>query len=178
MVKISLLNSFNWGLLREYFSVYKKRITFSIFLVCFIRYFNYRIKKLNELVSCSVIKTGLCKYSLFRFFIVQYKIYRILWLSFISSLYTKLYGPLFLSKNILLGKYYYNSKWYYFPIIIKRGPKKNLESDNDLISSIAGPNIDFHGIKLKPCDLNMKTLKIIVDDEVKNFDENEIIELH
>lgn len=112
---------------------------------------------------------------------------RFVYMYFFILLYKRLYGTKSLSKNISYVSFFHNMKWYYFPIISKRGPKRVIENvkigceNNDIvdktefITRLAGPNVDFYGNNIRPIDLNCKLLMITVDGEQRTFIDDEVI---
>jgi hypothetical protein len=109
---------------------------------------------------------------------------KFLYMYFLILVYKRLFGTKILSKNLSYVSYFYNMKWYYVPIISKRGPKKIIEKviengndRTDLVIKFAGPNVDFYGNNIRPKDINCNMLTITVDGENKTFTENEIIVL-
>lgn len=110
------------------------------------------------------------------------KMIKILYISFISIVFQRVYGTTLLSKNLSYVSFYHNMKWYYVPIISKRGPKKMIskvldgERDvTDLLTKLAGPNVDFYNNKIKPRDLKMNKIILTIDEEEKIFNEDDEI---
>lgn len=110
---------------------------------------------------------------------------RLVYMYLVILLYKRLFGTKIISKKLSYVSYFHNMKWYYFPVISKRGPKKVIESVNDecnidkteLIIRLAGPNVDFYGNNIRPRDVNCEVLTVFVDDEKKIFNEDEVIDL-
>lgn len=109
---------------------------------------------------------------------------RLTYMYLVILMYKRLFGTKSMSKNLSYVSFFHNMKWYYFPIISKRGPKKVIEKvtengfdKTELITRLAGPNVDFYGNSIRPRDVNCNVLTITVDGEHKTFNENEVIEL-
>lgn len=93
-------------------------------------------------------------------------------------IYRKLYGSIYINKNLSYAYYFHNTKWYYFPLNIKKGPKPVITraiGDNntdvtDFIVKLAGPNVDFYGTLISPKDINMNRLLLTVDGNDKIFE--------
>ena len=108
---------------------------------------------------------------------------KLLYMALTIMIHQRLYGSIIVGKNFSYVSYFHNMKWYYFPLLIKRGPKPVItkvinEKNNDItefITRIAGPNVDFYNQHIKPRDIKSTKLIITVDGEDKIFEENDII---
>lgn len=102
----------------------------------------------------------------------------------------KIYGTTE-EQGIKYAKYYHNSTMYKVPIVVKRGPKIDIEKvvhvHNDerehgedvtlKILHYAGPNKDFHNMNITPKMLGYKVLIFTIDGEEKTIEENEVIKI-
>jgi hypothetical protein len=89
--------------------------------------------------------------------------------------------------------YYHNDEKFIYPIMLKRGPKSSLISvyaskgkeTNDLfnyIKMLAGPNLDFHNVKLRVKDIGYDSLTFVICDEFgdvisKHFKNEDILRI-
>lgn len=82
------------------------------------------------------------------------------------------------TKNTTAVSFYHNTKWYKFPIISRRGPKRFISNIKDQdgrdvteeIVAYMGPANDFYGLKIKVQDLGFKKLVFELDEETIEFD--------
>lgn len=170
------------NLSKELFNIKKYINNLYLYFILFSIWFHYRIYNLYSTVnSTSTIKNPILK-----FFYGWYKTYRIIWVSFIRMFYSRIYGPISVTKNTSVVKFYMNNKWYYFPINVKNSPGMNIESLNEVqtknetiqLISIMGPNHDFYGMNVKPKDLGLERINLIVDDVNVSFEKEEIVRLN
>jgi hypothetical protein len=109
-----------------------------------------------------------------------FRTFKIIYMTFVYMFYQKLFGTVQLTKNVSYATYFHNMKWYYVPVITKRGPKlsiikafnntdKGAIDITNLITKLAGPNIDFYGMKLKPEDIDTSSFNIIIETEVEKI---------
>lgn len=137
----------------------------------------YNIKKIREGVYMSSKNTG--------FFNSYYQTLRILYISMYILLNRKIRGDIKVSNTLSYVSYFYNTETYYFPIVRKRGPKKNIlkviADDNkditNFIKRLSGPNVDFYNSEIKVKDLNYNKILIQFEDTHKVFDKNSILSL-
>ena len=113
-----------------------------------------------------------------------YKTIRVLYMSLVSQVNQRFYGSISMNKNISYVQYFHNSKWYYFPIVSKRGPKKVIDKAlvrsidvTDKVKMLVGPNVDFYGYTMKPKDFGFDSLTIVVDGDEKKFNSEHNITL-
>lgn len=89
------------------------------------------------------------------------------------------------NRDYIKISYTYRGKPYYYLLKVQRGitPVQGIQDENekditDVILPYLGPNLDCHGISLKPSDFGYKKIKVItVLDETVEFKENDTITL-
>lgn len=128
---------------------------------------------------------------------LYYQTMRIIFIKCLQSLLQSLFGIKKKNegdKNTYILSYYHNFNKYLIPIKVHRGYSKiseykfyacesdyNMNSDNvditEEMSKFLGPNYDFHGLKLTPCDLGYKNIRIDKDRESVVFTEFDSITL-
>lgn len=113
-----------------------------------------------------------------------YRTARIVYNSCVIMVSRKYYGSVSCGKNFSYVSYFHNMKWYYFPIVTRKGPKKMIinafdgtRNLTDFITKLAGPNVDFYGVSVRPRDIKSTSVTIIVDDETKTFNEDDVFVL-
>lgn len=89
------------------------------------------------------------------------------------------------NRDYIKISYTYRGKPYYYLLKVQRGvtPIQCIQDENekditDIIVPYLGPNLDCHGISLKPSDFGYKKIKIVtIFDETVEFKENDAISL-
>lgn len=135
----------------------------------------YNVKKIREGVYMSSKDKG--------FFNSYYQTLKIIYISMYILLNRKIRGDIKISNSLSYVSYFYNTETYYFPIVRKRGPKKNIlkviADDNkditEFIKRLSGPNVDFYNSQIKVKDLNYSKISIQFEDTYKVFDKNSVL---
>lgn len=100
-----------------------------------------------------------------------------------NKYYQKYYGSKRVSKHLSTVSFYHHQHWYLYPLIIENGPKADITEAWDhngddvlgVIKSLAGPNVDFFGVKLSPKDIGFRNLTMVVDEKEYIFTTDEEI---